>query len=93
MAKQIEEVRLSAAEQVTYHLKALTARQMADFMEASRKNDIEAVAKTLAVAITDCPPEWGAPDDPETYMRLPYYGEFADLIEGLVDASGKQRSR
>lgn len=83
----------NAAERVTWDLRRLKAKEVAVFDKAARAGDVEAMAGWLATVIVECPMEWGAPTDPETYLNLAYYTDFTDLIEGVRNESGKLRAR
>jgi hypothetical protein len=93
MGKPVEAHALSAAEQVTWNLKAMSARDAVVFDKAVVSGDVEAAAAALAKVITECPPEWGAPNDPETYLNLPFFGEFGELVAGVRAEAGKLRAR
>lgn len=83
----------STVELVTYNLSSLKARDVSILMNASQTGDVEAMAAMLARVVTDCPPEWGKPDDPNTYLELDFYGAFMDLIDGIGVTAKKLRSR
>lgn len=62
----------------------IKAREMHTLMKPS---DLEAVAAVLAKYITACPPEWGDPKSPDTYMDLPFKGETNSLT-AVMNAMG-----
>ena len=74
-----------------YDLSRVSAREMAAFFEAARSSDIPALASVMAKVVVACP--WGDPRDPNTYLDLPFYGAFQDVIDGLADAAKNAGAR
>lgn len=74
---------------IEFNLRNLTARDMTGFFRATRENDHDGIAAVLAKVVTACPAEWGAADDPDTYLNLPYFGEFQDVIEAFSEEAAK----
>lgn len=72
---------------LTFDLRKVTAKDMKKFFAATREQDTDGQAETLARVVVVCPKEWGDPTDPETYANLPYFGEFKDVIEAFVNES------
>jgi hypothetical protein len=68
-----------------FDLSCVSAREMASFFEAARKSDIPALAAVMAKVVVACP--WGDPRDSSTYLDLPFFGAFQDVIDGLADAA------
>lgn len=70
--------------ELRFDLHAITARQMAALNRAIKANDIEAVAGFMTDLCVECP--YGDPKDPETFLNLPYFGEFQTVIKALAEA-------
>lgn len=66
---------------VKFNFHKLTARETTRFFAAARKEDYAELSAVFAKVITECPLEWGKPDDPETYLNRPYGGEFLRLVK------------
>lgn len=80
------------SEQLTFNFKAITARQIIQLNKAVAAGDIETIAGFFAKMVSACPPEWGAPDSIDTYLDLPYFLDFADIVTAMVEA-GKNAKR
>lgn len=80
----------TAQDAVEFDLTKVTARDMHEFIRAGRESDIPALAETLAKVVTRCPAEWGDPRNPETYINLPYFGEFQQVIKQFSEAGAAQ---
>ena len=77
-------------EGLKFDVSKVTARDMKVFFKATQTNDNDALAGFFAKVVTECPPKWGKADDAETYMNLPYFGEFKGVLSAFVDeVSGK----
>lgn len=59
-----------------------------DLIEAESKRDYRKMAVIMAKACDTCPPEWGAPDKPETFRR-PLKGEWswAEVVKAFVESA------
>jgi hypothetical protein len=68
-----------------FDLSRISAREMAAFFEAARKSDIPALAAVMAKVVVACP--WGDPHSAETYLDLPFFGGFQEVIDGLAAAA------
>lgn len=78
---------------VTFNFSKLTARRMTEFFSATRNNDYEAMSSIFAATVTSCPKEWGNPDNVDTYLDLPMFPVFRDLITKFVEeASGAAKN-
>ncbi|KKK72798.1 hypothetical protein LCGC14_2900300 [marine sediment metagenome] len=77
---------------VIFDLKEITARQMGAFLKAISDNDMEAMAETLTIIVTECPAAWGSPGDVDTFANLSFYGEFQDVINAFTEESKKYTS-
>jgi hypothetical protein len=67
-------------EQVEVDLRKLTARDMIVLQGKQGGGlDVEGVAGIYARIVTKCPAAWGKPDDPETYLNLPFDYEFTEI--------------
>jgi len=76
-------------ERVKFDFRKVTARQMSEVFRAARENDMTGMAEIFAKIVVECPPEWGNPNDPGTYLDLPYYGEdgFLGLLRHFTSES------
>jgi hypothetical protein len=77
---------------VEYDLTKVTARQINSFFAATRENNVEEQAAFLTQVVKRLP-GGRDPGKVDTYLDMSYYGEFSDLIEGLVQASKNVRAR
>lgn len=79
--------------EVKFNFNKLTARRMTEFFAATRENNYESMAAVFAATITACPKEWGAHDDVNTYLDLPFFPTFRDLIQQFVsEAQGAAKN-
>lgn len=76
---------------LSYDLSTVTAAQMDTFFRAVETNDIKVLADVFAVVVVTCP--FGDPRNPDTYLNLPFYGAFKDVLKGMIDAAKKAASR
>lgn len=67
-----------------FDLSTITAHRMDDFFQAARENDNQTLAMIFAEVVTRCPADWGEPNDPDTYLKLPYFGAFKDVLQAMV---------
>ena len=75
---------------VVFDLSKITGTEMDAFAEANRTGDVKGQALGLSKVIVACPPEWGDPSDPETYLRQPFFAVHKPLISAFSDeANGK----
>ena len=77
---------------VTFDLTRVTAGEVAALQKALVAADTVTAAGIYAKAAVDCPSEWGAPNDPQTYLNLPYYGEFDELLAIWIEAGKNARA-
>lgn len=70
---------------VKFDMRKMTARTFQDFVEGAKNSDFERVSGVLAKIVKECPAEWGAPDDPQTYMNLPMFDEYKRLLQLVND--------
>lgn len=75
---------------VKFNMRNLTAELFQKFYEGGRDRDNRAMAEVFAAVVVACPAEWGAHDDPKTYLKLPYFEEFQQLVVQMTaEANGK----
>jgi hypothetical protein len=74
------------------NIRKVTAREMQKFFKSAQANDNEALAEFFAKVVTKCPPDWGKPDEAETYANLPYFGEFKGVLEAFVAEANKGKN-
>lgn len=74
---------------VSYDFSKLTGEESTDFFEAFRQNDLVKMSGVLAKIITECPPAWGKPEEPETYSKRPYV-DFVRLANQFVKALNEE---
>lgn len=72
------------AVELRFDLRRITAREMAVLNKAIRENDIELVAEYMASVCIECP--YGDPKDKDTFLGLPYFGEFQTVLIALAKA-------
>lgn len=76
--------------QIEFDLRAVTVADMDGFFKAVKDTDNEAISKVLAKLVSKCPEAWGKPSEYKTFMNLPYYGAFQQVIQMLVgEVNGK----
>jgi hypothetical protein len=88
----LEAAKNGTVDAVVYDLAHVTARQINGFFAAARENNVEAQATFLTQVVKHLPGGRDA-SKVDTYLDMPYYGEFTDLIEGMVEASKNVRAR
>jgi hypothetical protein len=81
-----------AVKELTFDMTRVTAGEIAALQKALRIADTETAANIYAKTITQCPSEWGTPDDPQTYLNLPYFGEFQDIVDAWFEAGKNARA-
>lgn len=74
--------------ELVFDLSKVTAAEVARLQKALAEGDVEFVAGVLTKTVKQCPADWGAPTDPQTFLNLPFYVEWQQVIDGLV-AAGK----
>lgn len=74
-----------------YDLTRIKAREMQSFFRAARENDMATLADVFARVVVSLPDGRDA-SDPETYLEMTYYGEFTQILNGMVDAAKKLAS-
>lgn len=72
-------------DQIEFDLSKVTVGDMDGFFKAVRETDNETISRVLAKMISKCPDDWGKAKNYRTYLNLPYYGAFQQLIQHLVD--------
>ena len=93
------------AKTVQFSLKHVKARDVSDFQKALHEaphTSLDLFAGLLAKTVVSAPEEimaYGALNDPETYLEVPYWGDedpdliiFMDLVNGLNEALEKAQS-
>jgi hypothetical protein len=73
-----------------FDLSKITAGEMADFFDASNKNDLYRMADTFAKVVKRCPEGWGEPTDAQTFVNRPYFTEFKGIVQQFVEAANEQ---
>ncbi len=69
---------------VKFNFNKVTAKFMTQFFKANKENDYATMAEIFATVTTECPPAWGDPAKAETYLDLPFFPVFRDLIAHFV---------
>lgn len=71
---------------VKFDASKMNMEDLEDFWNAIRVNGYRAAAVVMAKCCITCPPEWGAPDAPETFSKRPVRGKWAwrDLVRVLM---------
>lgn len=73
-------------------IRNLSARQVSTLVTSGAKfqtdfeGTLNAVCQLVAAVVAECPKEWGAPSDPETYANLPYRTTFQEVITDFATA-------
>ena len=80
-------------EQIEFNFKRITARRLADLNTALKAVDIDTIAEIYSQVIIKCPPEWGKPNNPETYKELPFFGEFSEIVAVMGEQSKNGKPR
>ncbi len=94
MVAKTRRSRTAAATQVDgleVDLSKVTAREMGEFFQAARENDMDTLAEIFAQVVVACP--YGDPTEVDTYLDLPFFGGFQDVLEAVVEASKNVRPR
>jgi hypothetical protein len=73
-----------------FNLAALTAADVAEYNGAAVRWGVRAMAATYAKCVTECPKEWGAPDDAATYERLNFIEQFQPLAKSFLGATERE---
>lgn len=82
----------SVEQELTFDLSKVTAGEIAKLQKALVNADTEMAATIFAKTIIQCPAEWGAADDPQTYLNLPFYVEYQNVIDAWVTAGKNARA-
>lgn len=69
---------------VKFDLSRLTAKQVTEFTEAARVGDLLQISEIFAALVVECPTEWGAVNDPQTYFNRPVFAEFRPMMAQLI---------
>jgi hypothetical protein len=77
------EVASDAIAGLEFDLSRMSGQDYHDYAAAGRKDDLVTVANVLARVVRRCPPEWGKPDDPKTYLKLPMFGALKQVMRAL----------
>lgn len=86
------ETKNGAVDFIEYDLSRITARQMQAFFAAVKDNDMQVMAATFTQVVKRLP-GGREPGKVETYLDMPFYGEFQDILEGMVAAAKNARAR
>lgn len=78
----------STVEGVEFDLSQITPEQFDQFLKEADSSDPEKVAAALTRFVKKCPKSWGAPDKPETYLKLHYYTQFR-VVANMLREVGK----
>lgn len=65
---------------VKFNFNRVTAKFMTQFFKANKENDYDTMASIFSTVVTECPAAWGDPAKPDTYLELPFFPVFRDLI-------------
>lgn len=79
--------------ELKFDLSKIKARDIAKLQKALVTADTITAAGIYAEIIVECPKEWGAPNDPDTYLNLNYYTEFWELMSAMGEAGKNARAR
>lgn len=71
---------------VKFNFNKVTAKFMTQFFKANRDNDYATMAAIFATVVTECPPAWGDPAKEDTYLDLPFFPVFRDLISHFANS-------
>lgn len=71
---------------VTFDFTHLSALHMDELNKARNTLDLSKIAEVLAFYAVSCPPEWGKPDDPMSYLKLDYRPDFIEVLNLAVAA-------
>ena len=74
-----------AGNELKFDLTRITAGEMGEFVAASARADTPKMAAIFAKTVAVCP--WGPADDPNTYLALPFFGEWQQVFAGLTTAA------
>lgn len=78
------------ANTLEFDLTKITAGEMAEFFEASTKNEIKRMAETFTKVVKRVPAEWGDPANVDTYVNRPYFTDFKGIVQQFVEAANEQ---
>ncbi len=73
-------------EQIKFDFTKVSARRIRDLNKGFADGAIDDIAKIYAEIIVACPPEWGAPNNPDSYIDLDFYGVFRAIVTVLNEA-------
>lgn len=77
---------------IRFDLTKVTARCIRDLNKMFADGDIDGVTKIYSEIITACPPEWGAPNNPDSYLDRDFYGTFRSIVT-LLNEAGKNANQ
>lgn len=69
-----------------FDLEKPTTNDLKVFLPQVKSLKMVAIANIVAAVAVECPPEWGAPDKPETYSSKPYREVLAVAWKELSEA-------
>jgi hypothetical protein len=71
---------------VEFDIMKLNMEDLEDFMTAIRASQYRAAAVVMAKCCVKCPPEWGAPNKPESFSKRPPRGDWAwrDVVGAMM---------
>ena len=73
-------------------INSLSAIEVTQFIAAAKTINsdpvgyVQKVSAMLAKCAVSCPPEWGKPDDPMSYLKLDYRPDFIEVLNLAVAA-------
>lgn len=73
--------------ELSFDLAKISARDIRDLNKALQSVDVDTAAGIYARVITSCPTEWGAPNDPETYLGLSFFDDFQGIVGKMGEAA------
>lgn len=84
-----------AAPLLTFNFDAMTAKDLGNFMKGVKgPEDVTQMSEALTRIVVDCPKEWGAKDNPETYANQSWRKVwkaviFPSILDGLKNEEGE----
>jgi hypothetical protein len=86
-----DEVQIIPLEGVIFDVSKLTVTEYVDHLEwasnpSKPRATMEHWAALFCKVIVECPPEWGEPDQPETYTSRSWIGEW-EVLQGMFWAA------
>lgn len=77
----------AAPRELAIDLSKVTAREMNSFFKAAENRDVEALSVFFTRVVTACP--YGDPTQPETFLDLPFFGAFQDVLVAVGETAKK----